>query len=303
MALATWMLADGTPEGKDIWVDHHRTHYLVMGNGPTLLLIHGLLGSAEAWLPCLPRLADESTVYAIDTLGIGYSERVPHLNAGLVAQADRIARFMEEARIPCADITGTSHGGAIALMLAARHPEHVRSLILHAPANPFSNIADPLLHFYRTPLGRWFAHQLPILPEALQELALGRMYGNNHPVRDEVLEMYMRSLRVPGTIDHVLDILDRWFDDMREMKSALAQIKNIPVLLIWGTRDRAVSLASGQVLKKKLQNAEMVVIPGVGHLPFEETPGLFAETVNSFLRKQKRGESHLGPQLVRPQRC
>jgi pimeloyl-ACP methyl ester carboxylesterase len=87
---------------------------------------------------------------------------------------------------------------------------------------------------------------------------------------------------------------------MRELKSALTQIKNIPVLLIWGTRDRAVSLTSGQVLKKKLQNAEMIVIPGVGHLPFEETPGLFAETVNNFLRKQQRGELHFGPRLVRP---
>jgi pimeloyl-ACP methyl ester carboxylesterase len=300
MALAAWMLADGSPEEIEVEVDGHRMHCLVTGSGPSLLLLHGLLGSAEAWLPCLPRLADESTVYAVDTLGIGRSERVPCLNAGLAAQADRMARFMEAAGIHHADITGTSHGGAIALMLAARHPERVRSLILHAPANPFSNIADPLLHFYRTPLGHWFAHQLPYLPASLQELALGRMYGNHrHPVRDEVLDMYMRSLSVPGTVDHVLDILDRWFDDMRDLKTALSRIRNIPILLIWGTRDRAVSFSSGQILQKKLGNPEMTVIPGVGHLPFEEAPNAFADAVNMFLRKQERSETLSRPHLVK----
>ncbi len=56
-----------------------------------------------------------------------------------------------------ADIVGTSHGGSVALMLAALHPDRVRSLVLHAPANPFSDVADPLIRFYRTALGRWFA--------------------------------------------------------------------------------------------------------------------------------------------------
>ncbi len=274
-------------------------HYLTMGSGPSLLLIHGLLGSAAAWLPCLSSLADESTVLAVDTLGIGRSERVHGLDAGLAAQADRMAEFMEKAGIPRSDIAGTSHGGAIALMLAARHPERVRSLILHAPANPFSNVADPLLHFYRSPLGHWFAHQLPLLPQSLQELALGRMYGNQrHPISNEVLEMYMRSLRVPGTVDHILNILDHWFDDMRTLKSALNAIHDIPILLIWGTRDRAVSMASGQALQARLGNPEMTILPGVGHLPFEEAPNAFAEAANTFLRKQQRSEAPLRPHLV-----
>ncbi|WP_049961423.1 alpha/beta fold hydrolase [Pseudacidobacterium ailaaui] len=300
MALATWMLAEGPPVEREVRIHGHLMHCLVAGSGPSLLLIHGLLGSAEAWVPCLPRLAEDSTVYAVDTLNIGRSDRVSGLDASLSAQADRMARFMGQAGIHRADVLGTSHGGAIALMLAARHPELVRSLLLHAPANPFSNIADPLLHFYRTPLGRWFAHQLPYLPTGLQELALGRMYGNRkHPVRDEVLELYMRSLKVLGTIDHVLNILECWFDDMHQLKAALKQIREIPVQLIWGTRDRAVSMASGKVLKKNLPQAEMAILPGVGHLPFEEAPGAFAEVVNTFLRKLDRSEARPGPQLVR----
>ena len=101
------------------------------------------------------------------------------------------------------------------MMLAARHPDLVRSLVLHAPANPFSEVSDPLVHFYVSPLGRWFAHQVPNLPEKLQELALGRMYGNSKLMEHRVLSRYMSSLRVPGTVDHVLNILSRWFEDMR----------------------------------------------------------------------------------------
>jgi pimeloyl-ACP methyl ester carboxylesterase len=269
-----------------------------VGDGPALVLLHGLLGSADAWQPCFSRLGMKSSVYAIDSLGIGRSERVPELDASLSAQADRLAEFMAGAEIDRADIVGTSHGGAVAMMFAARHPGRVRSLILHAPANPFSLVGDPLVHFYRTPLGRWFANQVPNLPEKLQEQALGRMYGNNKIVRHEALERYMSSLRVPGTVRHVMNIIDRWFDDMRELGAVLDRLSDVPTLLVWGTHDRAVSLESGRQLEKILNRAELVVLEGLGHLPHDETPIAFADVVNDFLRKIDRSETHPGPQLV-----
>jgi pimeloyl-ACP methyl ester carboxylesterase len=301
MALASWMLSIGDPQLEEIsvLVEGHQMRCLMSGKGPSLLLLHGLLGSADAWYPCFSRLSQQSTVYAVDALGIGRSERVLGLDESLSAQADRLAAFMDEANIRQADILGTSYGGAAAMMLAARYPERVRSLVLHAPANPFSTISDPLVHFYRSPLGRWFAHQVPYLPEKLQELALGRMYGNNKLVRHEVLDRYMASLRVPGTVEHVLGILNRWFEDMRELQVAIETLREVPVLLLWGTRDRAVGLQSGRVLEKMLDRAEMIIMPGVGHLPYDEAPGGFTDAVNSFLRKMNRQETRPGPQLVR----
>jgi len=301
MALASWMLLNDDPQPEEITVlvDGHRMRGLTTGHGPSLVLLHGLLGSADAWHPCLSRLGQESTVYAIDAFGIGRSERVPGLDESLGAQADRMAKFMAEAGIKGADILGTSHGGAVAMMLAARHPERVRSLVLHAPANPFSKISDALVHFYRSSLGHWFAQQVPFLPEKLQQLALGRMYGNNQLVREDVLDRYMSSLRVPGTVQHVLGILDHWFEDMRELEMALEVLPELPVLLLWGTRDRAVSLQSGRLLQKMFKRSEMVVMPGVGHLPYDEASGGFADAVNNFLRKLNRTEARPGPQLVR----
>lgn len=302
MALANWMMLtdDPQPEEISVSVEGHRMHCLTAGKGPSLVLLQGLLAPADAWSPCLPRLAEESAVYAVDSLCVGKSERVPGLDAGLSAQADRMAEFMSGAGIGCADIVGTSHGGAVAIMLAARHPERVRSLVLHAPANPFSTLSDSLVRFYRTPPGRWFAHRVPYLPLKMQELALTRMYGKNVPVRREALENYMGSLRIPGTVQHVLRILDCWFSDMRELGSVLEKLSDVPILLVWGTQDRAVSLESGRKLQKMLHRSEIVVLPGVGHLPHDEAPLLFADTINSFLRRIDRSEVHCGPRLVRP---
>lgn len=301
MALASWMLLADEPrlEEKTFPIDGHQMHCLVTGSGSSLVLLHGLLGAAEAWIPCLSGLGQESKTYAIDALGIGHSDRAPGLDASLAAQADRVAQFMDNAGLEVADILGTSHGGAVAMMLAARHPQRVRSLVLHAPANPFSNVADPLLHFYRTPLGQWFAQMVPDMPEVLQEFALGRMYGSNKLVNRATLEMYMRSLRVPGTVDYVLNILRNWFEDMRMLEPALDRLRGVPIQLLWGTHDRAVSLASGRLLHKILDHAELHILPKVGHLPYEEAPDVFAETVNSFLHKLDRHEVHHGPQLVR----
>jgi pimeloyl-ACP methyl ester carboxylesterase len=300
MALASWMLAeDPQPEEISVLVNGHRMHCLTTGKGPALVLLHGLLGSAGAWTPCFSRLGQMSSVYAVDSLGIGASERVAGVDASLAAQADRMAKFLSGAGISCADIVGTSHGGAVAMMLAARHPERVRSLVLHAPANPFSLLGDPLVRFYRTPLGRWFANQVPNLPEKLQELALGRMYGNSKLVRHEALDRYMNSLRVPGTVQHVLNIVDHWFDDMRELGTVLDRLCDMPAFLLWGTHDRAVSLESGRQLKAILNCGEIQMLPGVGHLPHDEAPVAFADAVNGFLRKLDRSEAHRGPQLVR----
>jgi pimeloyl-ACP methyl ester carboxylesterase len=302
MALASWMLLADSPQIKEeiARIDGHQMHYLTTGQGPQTILLHGLLGSADAWYPCFSRLGAESRIYALDALGIGRSERVSDLDASLRAHADRIALFMRHTGMEAADVVGTSHGGAVALMLAARHPYLVRSLVLHAPANPFSAISDPLVHFYGTPLGRWFAHQVPGLPEKLQELALGRMYGDSKLVDRRVLDRHMSSLRVPGTVEHVLNILNRWFEDMHDLETMLTHVPDIPTLLLWGTRDRAVSIESGRLLQKKLTSAEMLVIPGVGHLPYEESPAAFSEVVNGFLCKLDRRDASKGPQLVRP---
>jgi pimeloyl-ACP methyl ester carboxylesterase len=300
MALARWMLdALGRVQIEKHWVEveGHQMHCLRAGAGPELILIHGLLGTASTWELTIPTLAEESTVYAVDALGIGESERVSGIDATLEAQASRIVKFMDASAIRCADLLATSHGGAVALTLAAKYPTRVRNLLLHAPANPFSHLADPLVRFYLSGLGTWFAHRVASLPEPMQALALGRMYGDPTQLRDGSLGKYINSLRVPGTVTYVLSILKTWFDDMCKLELALQHVRRFPALLLWGDRDRAVSLESAQRLRRCFDRAELVELPGMGHLPYEECPETLTRLVNSFLVRM-RGQAEAGPHLI-----
>ncbi len=136
-------------------------------------------GSAKNWRQNISFLAQHATVYAIDLLNMGQSERVPGLDASLEATADRVAACMDALGLDEADVAGHSHGGAVAMMLAARHPERVRRLILFAPANPFCDLGRQLIGFYQTPVGVWLARQIPWLPQMLKKTALSRMYGDS----------------------------------------------------------------------------------------------------------------------------
>jgi pimeloyl-ACP methyl ester carboxylesterase len=298
MALGRWLPdAFGQIQVEKHWVqvEGHSMHCLKAGAGPELILLHGLLGTASTWEPTMPGLAANSTVYAVDALGIGESERVPGIDPTLEAQAGRLVAFMDESGIRSADLLATSHGGAVALTVAANYPGRVRTLMLHAPANPFSRLCDPLINFYLSGLGTWFAHRVAALPGPMQTLALGRMYGDPTQLRHGSLAKYIGSLRVPGTVDYVLSMLRTWFNDMAKLQAAVERVRPFPALLLWGDRDRAVSLASAQNLRRCFDRVEFELLPGTGHLPYEECPELLTRLVNSFLTRTRES----GPQLVR----
>ncbi len=267
-------------------IDGIRLHFVRAGAGRPLVLIHGLVGSAENWRRNIRALAADATVYAVDMVNMGKSQRVAGLDASLAATADRLAAWMDALGLAQADLVGHSHGGAICLMLAARHPERVRSLILFAPVNPFSNLEDMLIRIYSSAPGRRIARLVPYVPRHLQNIALGRMFGNPARIVDGTLDGYVAGLRVPGTVDHILAIVRGWSADMAELTAALPRVGDVPILLMWGDRDRAVSLASGLKLHSDLAGSELVVLPGGGHVLFEELPGECNRAMCDWLQRR-----------------
>ncbi len=260
-----------------------KVHYQRAGTGRPLLLLHGLIGSARNWRQNIRFLSRHSSVYAVDLFNMGESERVPGLDAGLEATADRLAACMDALGLAEADIAGHSHGGAVAMMFAARHPNRVRRLILFAPANPFCNLGHQLVRFYQTRFGIWLARQIPFLPRMLKATALSHMYGDPSRVTAGSLEGYIEGLHIPGTMDHILQIVERWFVDMGLLRSVLPDLTAKPTLLIWGDRDRAVGLPSGRELQRPLPKASLLVIPGAGHIAFEEMPDICNRAMRDWL--------------------
>jgi len=273
----------GSFQEKFVTVDGARVHYATAGSGPALVLVHGLVGSVTNWRRNVDALAKDATVYAVDMANMGQSERVKGLDASMAAAADRLARFVQALELEKADIAGHSHGGAVAMMFAARHPELVRSLILFAPANPFCDLGHFLVRFYQTRTGRAFARVVPYLPKRLHAISLRRMYGDPTRVAEGSLEGYTDGLRVPGTMEHIMGIVSLWFEDMRVLQGELARLAKTPTLLVWGDRDRAVGLPSAKRLQEMLLCSRLVVVQGAGHIAFEEMPEECNRAVHRWL--------------------
>jgi pimeloyl-ACP methyl ester carboxylesterase len=270
-------------EEATVLVQGVRVHYERAGSGPALVLVHGIVGSARNWNRNIGFLSRFRTVYALDMANMGFSERVKGLDAGLEACADRLVAWMDVVGIHCADVAGHSHGGATAMMLAARHPERVRRLVLFAPANPFCTRSRAQMRFYGTRFGKFFAlNVIPMLPRFVYRRSLARMYGDPRRIVEGVLEGYAERLD-SSAIEYILAIMQRWTEDMRLLQAALPDVARVPMLMFWGDKDRAVTLGSGRKLAKLL-GAKLQVVASAGHIPFEEMPDVCNPMVREWLR-------------------
>jgi len=271
-----------------ITLDGARMRYLRSGIGPPLLLVHGLLGYSFSWRFAIPALSEHATVYAVDMLGVGFSDHPPGLNCCLRASADRLLRFLDSAAIVSGDLLGTSHGGAVAMMAAAIAPERIRRLILVAPVNPWSPHGRFLAQFLSGPIiSKVLLQAAPFLKVTHNQL-LRRLYGDTSRVRPGTLEGYSAPFDKPGTVQHGLNILRTWNQDLAELESMLPNIADIPALLVWGTRDSAVDPASAARLAGVFSECRTVMLDGVGHLPYEEVPEEFNRIVSKFLQQTQR---------------
>lgn len=257
--------------------------YQRAGSGPALLLVHGLMGYSFSWRHAIPVLARQAAVYALDLPGTGLSGHSPHMDCSLAASATRLLGFMDQAGIASCDLLGTSHGGAVAMMAAILAPHRVRRLILVAPANPWSVHGRFLIPFLSNPVIAPLFLQLAPRLRILQEFYFQRLFGDTRRVRRGTLEGYLATMRTRASFEYGLSVLHTWKPDMRKLQSALPGIAHIPTLLIWGDRDGAVDPASAHVLQSQFQSCRLLMLEGVGHLPYEEVPEEFNRAVALFL--------------------
>jgi len=252
---------------------------------PTLVLLHGLMGCAETFVPLIDELGAGQHVIALDLPGAGQSERREDIDARLLVTAELVARFLKVIGVERPVVLGHSHGGAVALSVAARYREAVRSLVLVAPAHPYFEEANPLIRFYLSLPGRLFAYTMPWFPEWLQMVGLRRMAGPKSWDSPERLKPYRENLQVPGTMAHLLRLLKTWHKDMLGLRKALRKHLQTPSLVVCGDSDRALPVGSAPELRRHLMHSELVVMPGVGHRPAEERPGMVAGFVREWMER------------------
>jgi pimeloyl-ACP methyl ester carboxylesterase len=270
---------------RECWaeIDGHRMHYLSCGNGPALLLVHGLLGGSFCWRFNLEALAERFTVYALDLPGLGLSAAPRTLDCSMGAQAKRLLSFMEQTCLEQVDVIGSSWGGGVGMLLAALTPR-VRSLVLAAPVNPWSQWGRERVEFFSGRLGSLLVRYGLRLPPARRyhRPSVEAMYGDRARIAPGTLEGYAELIRVKNRGHNLVDILRSWQGDVESVRQSIANI-HAPALLVWGTWDRAVDPSSMDILECALPRCRRAVLPGVGHLPFEEVPEVFNRLVLDFV--------------------
>jgi len=273
-------------EDLTITLDGARVRFQRAGSGPPLLLVHGLLGYSFSWRYTIPSLARHATVYTLDLPGTGLSEAPPGMNCSMRACAERLLRFMDTVGVNDCDLLGTSHGGAISILAASIAPERIRRLILVDPVNPWSAHGTVLSVFLSNPvIAPIFLKLIPKL-RILEGFYFRRMWGDPRRIRPGTLEGYMKPLYRPGAFKYGISVMRSWNRDLGEVKSALPRISHIPTLLIWGSQDAAVDPRSAARVHSYFRDCRLLMMEGIGHLPYEEAPEEFNYAVIEFLGNQ-----------------
>ena len=270
--------------------DGTRAHYIARGDATErepILLIHGLMDSAMHWHKNIDALAQDRRVYAIDQMGFGYSSRVaaPVYSLNYLARAARA--FMDELGIARAHIIGHSLGGAVTLQLAHDYPERVGKLIVISPGTYLTNRLAPIN----------LAARVPYAPRALMGFAMtsqqARMRAWQHALGDPArldpneLTIRVRPMRVQGTANALVAMANSsWANDLQHQ---LDQI-TAPTLILWGNKDHTVPVWHAEWHARALPNAQVVYLPGMGHIPQNECPDQVNRLMIDFLNVRRTSE-------------
>ncbi|MDF3071461.1 MAG: Alpha/beta hydrolase fold protein [Polyangiaceae bacterium] len=268
---------------RDVTASGVRLRVVERGHGPKLVLLHSLFMDHSTWSAVASELCQEYCVITPDLPGYGESEKpAPARFAYDVdAFAGAIADLYAALSLGRASVVGHGLGGAIALTLAARHPELVSKLVV---IDALSESAEPWLY------GR-LAH-LPLAGSLVFKQLLGRsLFGayfrelflaDGAAISNARLDNYYASFNSPAARGSVLATL-RATVDARPVAAQTSRIQK-PTLVLWGHRDRLLPPSVGQRLAREIRGARFELLDA-GHAPQEEKPRELTEALRRFLRE------------------
>jgi pimeloyl-ACP methyl ester carboxylesterase len=260
----------------EVVVDGIRVHVAEAGEGPALVLLHGVTASHANWERTIPAFADRWRVVAPDLPGHGRSAK-PDAPYTIDFYAGVLRSLGRELGIAEAVVVGNSLGGQIAVEAAIAYPAWVRALVLAAPAGRFG----PGLRALGRPLGA--AASLAVLRLVLPRALDLCFYDPSVPSRAERHRLLAERLEAddaPGFARAVARSLAGALEAAHQPLDRVTQ----PTLLLWGRQDRLVPLSGSRRVLERVPHARLVVLERCGHLPMLEQPERFNAAVDDFLR-------------------
>ena len=225
-------------------------HYYCAGRrGTPLVLIHGLGSSAETWAALMPLLSKEFLVYALDLPGFGKTPLAPE-GTNISTHVLYLERFLDALGYPRVTLVGNSLGGWIATRFAVEYPQRVERLYLLNSAG----------------LRRENAHSPYAGDRVSARRSLEHTLGFSLPVPKFMLDAVVRNSQTPAYVGFI-----RGYDKREELDAVLADVR-VPTTIIWGERDHLLPITCAHDLHSGIIGSELVIIPGVGHIPQIQAP-------------------------------
>lgn len=272
-------------------VQHVRLHgeevaYRRGGQGPVLLLLHGIAGSSGTWIASMRLLQRDYTVIAPDFLGHGKSSK-PLGDYSLGNHASGIRDFLHTLGVERATVVGQSFGGGVALQFAYQFPELCERLVL-VDAGGLGREVSLLLRLITLPAVEYVMPAL--FPEIVRDWGdpVVKFLGARGLRNARGVEMWRayRSLTQRENRQAFVRTMRSVIDPGGQSVSALSRLylaAHMPTLIVWGEQDRIIPVSHAYQAHEAIANSRLEVMPGVGHFPHAEEPVRFVEILRDFL--------------------
>jgi pimeloyl-ACP methyl ester carboxylesterase len=274
------------PQDQYVKVGDVNTRFWQAGDtGSAVVLVHGLGGSIENWEHNIDALAQQHSVYAVDLLGFGRTDKLP-LIKDMNVLVKFLADFLDTQNIEKASLVGSSMGGGLILGFALQFPQKVGKLVLVNNAGMgrevniiFRMVSVPF--FGKLLMGR------PSL-KSVEKLYKKLVY-DPAIITPEMLRVGFELNILPGATSALLSAtqagISIWGQRAKYTKELLSNLDKIttPTLIFWGRQDRIIPVTHAHVAASKIPGARLHIFNNCGHSVMLEYPDEFNKLVLGFL--------------------
>jgi len=241
--------------------------YLECGRGGAVLLLHGLFGSPENWIPIMEELKGEFRLLALQLPIDHRPERRPQDFRSIHQLTDYVKEFCDYLGIKRASIAGNSLGGQVAIDFCLKHPNVAERLIITGSAGLFERSLS--------------GGKIPqVTREFIREKACEIFYDPKH-VTEELIDEVQSMLKDRTYVRFLIRVAKATRN--YSVRSELTKLK-LPTLIIWGREDQITPPEVAHEFEEGLEDAKLVFLERCGHAPPIEQPEKFSRVLRRFLR-------------------
>lgn len=278
--LTAWPHAE---HSRFVDVRPHHWHVQEMGEGDTVLLLHGASGSTHSWRDVMSDLAQDHHVIAIDLPGHGQTRLGSRHRSSLPLMAEDVRALIQHENWHLKAILAHSAGAALGLRILQSTKSDVPLIAVNPALTPFKGMAGVLF-----PIAARVVALSPIMAKMIKRKMSGPgqvvslMETTGSKISPEGLNLYAKLFRSDSHLEGTLLMMAQW-----KLDGLVADLPRItvPCTFLVGENDKAVPPRSVRETAGKMPNAKVISYEGYGHLLHEEAPALVADQLRAVLRK------------------